>query len=62
MTRTEFFFKELPLLKIFYPCPGNWIHGAPKLDSYTLIVKKSQFIGCRGKTCKECWSEEVGNV
>jgi len=33
-----------------------------KMHTKPLIVKKSRFIGCRGKTCKECWNEEVGNV
>jgi hypothetical protein len=58
MTRTEFFFKELPLLKIFYPCPGHLIKGRPIRDRATLIVsKKHNILGCRGTSCKKCWEE-----
>ena len=42
-------------------CPGNWILGAPKLDSMSIIIKRCKRRGCRGKTCKECWSEEAAN-
>ena len=63
MTRIERVMSEYGKMhskrKIMQYCPGNWILGAPKLDAMPLIVKKSRFIGCRGKTCWQCWNEKI---
>lgn len=68
MTRIEAAYKICPSLKGFispeelirHSCPHDLFAKIPKIDEETEVISQGGItIGCRGKTCKQCWNAEA---
>lgn len=47
------------MVMLLYKCPGAHIYHAPRRDNSNYLLCGNIIVGCRGISCKECWTQEV---
>lgn len=44
---------------LFYKCPADYIYRAPRRDNRDYQWDGNITVGCRGVSCKDCWTREI---
>jgi hypothetical protein len=44
---------------LLYKCPADYIYHAPRRDNSNYLWYGNITVGCHGKSCKECWTQEI---
>ena len=44
---------------LLYKCPADHIYHAPRRDNSDYQWYGGMTVGCRGISCKDCWTQEI---